>query len=464
MTQTASHYEILGIGQDANNREIKNAFFTLIQQHPPEQKPKEYQRLREAYDVLSDPVARKEYDSMSLFGDEIEALREQAEEILNSDEPDYEEAVRLLKKAIVLGPDIGILRNLLGRCHLQREQPKAALNQFERAVSINPNNEAYLLNQGKALEDLERVDEAEAVYRNVWARDEEDYAAPRALAQLLYRNDRSEEAYSVLDQAIEADGQVDFQDFFCLYDKIHFYLFDGKHDDLRDQLDVVVRVSESQADRKFAAFMLTQTAADLFDLKAYTLANDFMEVATNLDSDNEFVQGLAGASGEAATISKSVSTVVEDDSFHPIAQELVRLSGGLYLGFIEKEDVDEHLIDVLKVLDTVMDTDPDAREIKASFRRIKSGHSEVFGISSELYESILQSPPATKFRAPCPHCGEKVSASKGRHSPGGCPFCNKPLILKGDHFEKPSASTDSGLPGWVWVAGFILFLWLVAQC
>jgi curved DNA-binding protein CbpA len=131
MTDTDSHYDVLGVSEDATQEDIKNAFFDLVREHPPEQDPDAYQRLREAYDVLSDPVSRREYDTMAQHGDEIETLQEEAETLLNREHPDVQTAIKKLKRATVLGPDIGLLRNMLGEAYLMDEQPKKALEQFD---------------------------------------------------------------------------------------------------------------------------------------------------------------------------------------------------------------------------------------------------------------------------------------------------------------------------------------------
>ena len=136
MTKTATHYELLGVSPTSSEREIKRAFYGLLKEYPPEQKPKEYQRLREAYDVLSNPVSRSEYDNMASFGAEIEALKAEAEQILQADTPDFSAGIRTLKKAVVLGPDIGLLRNMLGSCYLGKDEAQFALNQFLRERTI----------------------------------------------------------------------------------------------------------------------------------------------------------------------------------------------------------------------------------------------------------------------------------------------------------------------------------------
>lgn len=63
-------YDVLGVSRDATQDEIKKAFRKLAQKHHPdaggdEQKFKE---ISEAYDTLSDPEKRKEYDQILMFG------------------------------------------------------------------------------------------------------------------------------------------------------------------------------------------------------------------------------------------------------------------------------------------------------------------------------------------------------------------------------------------------------------
>lgn len=61
-------YERLGITPDATQTEVKEAFFKKVKAaHPdinPNVRPEEFQLIRQAYDVLSDPVKRLDYDSL----------------------------------------------------------------------------------------------------------------------------------------------------------------------------------------------------------------------------------------------------------------------------------------------------------------------------------------------------------------------------------------------------------------
>ncbi|WP_167142418.1 molecular chaperone DnaJ [Canibacter zhoujuaniae] len=63
----ADHYETLGVGRDATEQEIKKAYRKLAMQLHPDRNPspeaaEQFKLVTHAYDVLSDPEARRNYD------------------------------------------------------------------------------------------------------------------------------------------------------------------------------------------------------------------------------------------------------------------------------------------------------------------------------------------------------------------------------------------------------------------
>lgn len=61
-------YKVLGAKEDSTTSEIKKAFRSKSKQHHPDKggNPDEFQKLKEAYDVLSDPEKRKYYDETGI--------------------------------------------------------------------------------------------------------------------------------------------------------------------------------------------------------------------------------------------------------------------------------------------------------------------------------------------------------------------------------------------------------------
>ena len=62
-------YQVLGVAQDANTREIRRAYRRLARQHHPDHNPtshgsEPFIALARAYEILNDPVQRAHYDEI----------------------------------------------------------------------------------------------------------------------------------------------------------------------------------------------------------------------------------------------------------------------------------------------------------------------------------------------------------------------------------------------------------------
>ncbi|VEN59285.1 unnamed protein product [Callosobruchus maculatus] len=63
-----NYYEILGVGKNASNSEIKKAYYKLAKQYHPDvnknpEASKKFQEVSEAYEILADDTKRKQYDT-----------------------------------------------------------------------------------------------------------------------------------------------------------------------------------------------------------------------------------------------------------------------------------------------------------------------------------------------------------------------------------------------------------------
>jgi hypothetical protein len=50
--------KVLGVEANATDEEIRAAYLRKIREHPPESSPEEFERIRDAYEVLRDPRRR----------------------------------------------------------------------------------------------------------------------------------------------------------------------------------------------------------------------------------------------------------------------------------------------------------------------------------------------------------------------------------------------------------------------
>jgi len=57
--------EILGVPLDAGDERIRDAYLQKVKEHPPDREPAEFERIRDAYEVLRDPRRRARHMFLS---------------------------------------------------------------------------------------------------------------------------------------------------------------------------------------------------------------------------------------------------------------------------------------------------------------------------------------------------------------------------------------------------------------
>ncbi len=155
----ATYYQLLGIPSDANAATIKRSYFALAKRYHPDalrrsgldqvrDKAKEiFAEVAKAYDILSDPKRRREYDDTCKGGltedethrvMEAEAMFRKAEILLRMRK--YDGALKLLQAAVRLWPDEAAYQAALGWAHFKSHpsNPQAARKHLEIAINLNP--------------------------------------------------------------------------------------------------------------------------------------------------------------------------------------------------------------------------------------------------------------------------------------------------------------------------------------
>jgi curved DNA-binding protein CbpA len=51
-------WAVLGLAGDAGDEEIRAAYLAKVKEHPPDRSPEQFERIRDAYDLLRDPRRR----------------------------------------------------------------------------------------------------------------------------------------------------------------------------------------------------------------------------------------------------------------------------------------------------------------------------------------------------------------------------------------------------------------------
>ncbi len=441
--QSSNYYERLGLDTDVSELQIKSAFFSAVREYPPEKESELHKLIREAYDVLINPHSKNEYDTRLTHGDALASIEEELNDA-EENEDNYEQE-RLLKKLINLAPKFGMYRNKLGLVYMELEQWDDALSQFSKAIKIDSDNPVYQLNAGFAAKGMDNLSEAENHFLKAYELDPEDYSPSRALASLYFFDyENAEKAHQILDVAINADGKIDFQDFFCIYDKMKYYTFKGEEELLKSQLAVLHEIVTNEQEKSFAAFMLRDIAFQLYEVNIFELAEKFILEAVALTPDDEDLIAFKNEIVKNVKMIKSLRTIQKSSKVHDFIQHLMTIYVARYYGEIDESEYSEKMDDAMSILKNITDLDPHASEVKESFAYIKRNHPNVYSINNEFFDMIQNLPPASRQQFSCPSCSEKFNVPKYDYGGYSCPDCNTNLQYDSSGLRRASGGYSSG--------------------
>ncbi len=402
-------YARLDLESNATSADIKRAFVVAVKKHPPEKDAENYKLIREAYDTLGNDQSRHEYDSRSAYGPEIAELEEQLSQAKHDEDTSLQ--IRLFKKLIILAPQVGLYRNSLGLAYMENEEYTAAASQFERAVEIDGRNATYLLNLGHAFAEQDRHEDAESYFRKAWDLDPEDYAAPRALAKLLFFDmKRTEEAHEVLDRAILADDKVDYQDFFCMHDKIFFYVLVRDESGIDEEIARISEVATTTEDREFAAYTFAHMAAQLADVNVFVMAGKLAEAGLGFAPGDEDLQELHRNVSRMAKLDKQVDAVLERKDFPDYLKAMVATLWQLNFSNGNRQEIERQKDQMFETLPHVMDADPHSSDIKKAITIIRQSYSAAFEWQDRFFNMLLEMGSPSHIMLKCTRCGNEARA------------------------------------------------------
>lgn len=467
-------YARLNVEQEASSADIKAAYAQAVREYSPERHPEQFKRIREAYETLSEPESRSEYDATS--NPAVEEALERGQEALQEEE--YETAVASFKRALVLEPEAHFIRNLLGVTHLHQDAHLEAMEQFEHLTSEVPDNHLYWAHLAAAEHGLEHQYAAEEHYRKAIELEPEETSAYQGLATLLADLEQFDEAEGLIEKAIHADGRVDFEDISLFFELITLRLRQGDIDGIEKVANRVESVITEDWQRTRVAYRFATLAQSLVEFQAFELAlalaetserlapNDediaqFTEyVRRNRDIINEF-ERLSGDNSVRANLKALVAAVLQD-SFETWDSDQQRKAMFENLGEMVAHEVNTAVVEHRH-----------KRTLKDELEYVENVYPKLRHLfKDEYWESLKRqsSAPASVWLT-CPHCGSKARAQdeRGRYT---CPDCSKSFDYESSTGKVKEWSPrvaagglGASLASWIWY-GFLalVFFGLMESC
>jgi curved DNA-binding protein CbpA len=253
-------YARLGVSRADSAEEIKRAYLQLVRRYTPERAPDSFKRIREAYETLSSPASRAQYDQRP--APHLEALLEQASHAMKRQ--DYAAATLAYKRVLLEAPDLHWVRNLLGLCFLYRAEPNDAIAQYERLLRSTSEDPSIYGNAGHAYRLGKRFPEAESAFRTAMrlaGKDATEYGL--GLIQAWVDQGKFEEAdkFAASQASAAGAGSTAAAEFTCK--RIELVLLLGKKAKVSMLVEQLARSVSSDEERWHSAFALGRAATKL---------------------------------------------------------------------------------------------------------------------------------------------------------------------------------------------------------
>lgn len=290
---TENPYQVLGVDRAADERAIKKAYFTLIRKHPPDSQPEEFKRVRQAYEILSDPVARRRYDAMDRdyaeYGDESGAALREAEAAANAG--DEAEAQRKLRLLLEKQPDLTVARENLVGLLLKASSFEDALKEIDKLRKAKPEEARYAAQRAFVLHRLEKPDKARAALRKAHELAPEDIGIHLELIDMNIGHRHYDAALKEIDALLKKKkGDEKASDLLLLLRLRKLdALYGAGSEKASKLLSRIVREANESIEPelpKFVASQLASVAAKLFARNECEQANALLANASELYPDS----------------------------------------------------------------------------------------------------------------------------------------------------------------------------------
>lgn len=286
-----NHYRTLRIERTADERAVKKAYFTLIREFPPDTHPEEFKSIREAYEVLSDPVARERYDNLDKdyaeYGDDVGTALKAVEEAEKSNaEPEVQ---RMLLELIDSHPDLLLAREKLALSYLRAEAFDKALGALDVLLEREPDQARHHLRKAIALHRLEKPEEAEKALKKAYQLKPEDLDVALSYTKFLAAINKTKKALKIVDESLERHPEGSPPNVILRLRRVHVLLLSAGDDAAQKEISALFDKAREINDPelfKFISSQLATIAAGFFVRKEPAQANKILARCIEINPDS----------------------------------------------------------------------------------------------------------------------------------------------------------------------------------
>ena len=376
-----NYYEILNVNKDANQEEIKSGYKKMLRKYPPEKEQEKYKEIREAYDTLKDEKSRKNYDAYFHHEKDIKTLEDKYTEYMEA--KNYNEAEKVLKKILIISPEIAHIKDKLGEVYLLKKEYDKSIKIYEKLIKEYPDNVDYLIKLGKNYSEKEENSKAIKYYIEAYNLDNSNLIAVNEIVYLFIDDKKINEAINFLNKDIEKDNKLDFEDFFALSKLLECYIIKNDMSSLKETLEKIKKIApEDEESKGFISWKLGKFAAELYDMGIYEYSKEISQICLKLTPDIDLIKELY----KQANLFVEANKLMNDDNIYGPSK--VPIYNYFFGGKLDEETKNE----IFQKLEERLKTSIGKEYFKGGVQKIKERYPMLYNepVINEIYTKLIR--------------------------------------------------------------------------
>ena len=275
-----NYYEILGIGINASEKEIKSAYRAKLNEY--KDNVEQLQCINDAFEILNNKEKKREYDIYLIHGGEINNLIDNAENAMENE--DYKKAIQYFKKILYIQDSLKDIKRRLAFAYSKDGQYNMALSQIKELISMDKNY-IYFIDMGFIygfLGNLKKQEESftQAHYLG------NNYDTMNTLVDFYKDNGNYKKAITFIDSCMKNDPENPFKDFSYLIKKILVYMEERNIDGVKKTIEQIKKITPKSKNED-VSYKFNELIDNAIELENFDLLEILCESALYFNRENE---------------------------------------------------------------------------------------------------------------------------------------------------------------------------------
>lgn len=390
-------YDILQIDDKARSIEIKKAYIKMLRQYPPEKSPEQFKRIREAYEILVDPILKAEYDAFINYKDKIEEYRKKGNNALEKKQ--YRRAILYYKKILLIEPKITFAKNKLGLAFFYNKQYEEAIIQFRELIQINPKNSIFYNNLAYVYKEQKKYDVAEELLLKSYELDETNEKTVLVLGDIYIATGEYHKGIEFLNKCIEESSDDCFRQIMYYLKILNMYIDTNNTEMIEKTLKCIENiVPDEDRIKEYILWKLYRNAEELLEKNNYEIGNKICKTSIAIDDKNKKFIKLNNKFENLLKVSHHIKLLIDDKR----VMEALKKPILYYLHWDEDNEKDFILKKEKNINEIRESIENDFLGVISSIDILKKEYIILYNYKKELYEQAYSMAEENKQNSEIP--------------------------------------------------------------